>query len=119
MRSGYGGSTAADLRLLEVEIDTMFVMSATGRTERENDPDRSSGPRVFFVGCPFGNLVRVRNDVDNVTAARILASAAAEPPWRDPDVMQACAGEIVALLSDSEPAAVSTALVYQLPNGLR
>ena len=114
----YSASTADDLRLLKVDIDTMFVMSASGRIERENDPDRSSGPRVFFVGCPFGNLIRVRYNLDDV-GMRILEVAAEEPPWRDPDAMPACAEKIVELLSDGQAAAVSTALVYQLPNHLR
>jgi hypothetical protein len=115
----YSASTAEDLRLLQVDIDTMFVMSATGRIERENDPDCSSGPRVFFVGCPSGNLTRVRYDLDDEVAMRILEAAAKEPPWREPDVMPACAEKIVELLSDGQPAAVSPALIYQLPNGLR
>jgi hypothetical protein len=115
----YSASTADDLRLLEVDIDTMFVMSATGRIERENDPDSSSGPRVFFSGCPFGNLARVRYDLDDDVTMRILKVAAEEPPWRDPDVIPACAEKIIALLSDGQPADVSTALIYQLPNGLR
>ncbi len=115
----YGASTADDLRLLRLDIDTMFVMSASGRIERENDPDRSSGPRVFFAGCPFGNLSRIRYDVDDAIAMRIFEAAAAEPPWRDPDAMPACAEKIVELLSAGQPTAVSTALIYQLPNGLR
>jgi hypothetical protein len=115
----YSASTADDLRLLQVDIDTMFVMSATGGIERENDPDRSSGPRVFFVGCPFGNLARVGYDVDDDVAMRILEIAAEDPPWRDPDALPACAEKVVELLSDERPAAVSTALIYQLPNGLR
>ena len=115
----YSESTADDLRLLEVDIDTMFVMSGAGRIERENDPDRSSGPCAFFVGCPFGNLTRVRHDVDDDDAMRILAVAAKEPPWRDPDAMPACAEKIVELLSNSQPVAVSAALIYQLPNGVR
>jgi hypothetical protein len=115
----YSASTAGDLRLLEVDIDTMFVMSATGRIERENDPDRSSGPRVFFVGCPFGNLTRVRYDVDDDVAMRILEVAAKEPPWRDPDAMPACAEKIVELLSAGQPTAISPALIYRLPNGSR
>jgi hypothetical protein len=119
MRSGYSASTTDDLRLLQVDIDTMFVMSATGRIERENDLDRSSGPRVFFVGGPFGNLTRIRYDVDDDVAIRILKVAANEPPWRDPDVMPACAEKIVALLSGSQPPSISPALIYQLPNGLR
>jgi hypothetical protein len=97
----------------------MFVMSATGRIERENDPDRSSGPRVFFAGCPFGNLTRVRYDLSEDVAIRMLDVAAKEPPWRDPDAMPACAEKIVELLSGGQPAAISMALIYQLPNGLR
>jgi hypothetical protein len=116
---GYSASTADDLRLLEVDIDTMFVMSAAGRIERENDPDRWSGPRVFFAGCPFGNLTRVRYDVDDQLAIRILEAAANEPPWRDPDVMPACAEKIVELLSAGQTTAISPALIYRLPNGLR
>jgi hypothetical protein len=115
----YRASTADDLRLLQVDIDTMFVMSAAGRIERENDPDRSSGPRVFFAGCPFGNLARVRYDVEDDVAMRILEVAALEPAWRDPDAMPACAEKIVELLSSGQPAEVSTALIYQLPNRLR
>jgi Acetyltransferase (GNAT) domain len=115
----YSASTADDLRLLQVDIDTMFVMSAAGRIERENDPDCSSGPRVFFAGCPFGNLARVRYDVDDAIAMRILEVAAEEPPWRDPEAMPACAEKIVELLSGGQPATVSSALIYQLPNGVR
>jgi GNAT acetyltransferase len=108
-----------DLRLLQVDIDTMFVMSAAGRIERENDPDRSSGPRAFFAGCPFGNLVRVRYDVDDGIAERIVEVAAQEPPWSDPSATPACFGKMVELLSDSQPAAASSALIYKLPNGLQ
>ena len=86
----YDASTADDLRLLQIDIDTMFVMSASGRIERENDPDRSTGPRVFFVGCPSGNLARVRHDVDDTVARRILEVAAEEPRWRDPDGKHGC-----------------------------
>jgi len=108
-----------DLRLLHVDIDTMFVMSASGRIERENDPDRSTGPRVFFAGCPFGNLTRVRYDVHDRIAQRVVEVAAIEPPWRDPDVMPACADKIVELLSNGQPPAISHALIYKLPNGLK
>jgi hypothetical protein len=111
---------ADDLRLLRVDIDTMFVMSASGRIERENDPDRSPGPRMFFTGCPFGNIARVRYDVDDRVAQRVLDLAAKAPPWRDPDVLPAGVEKIVELLSCDQPAeTVVTHLIYELPNGLR
>lgn len=106
-----------DLRLLHVDVDTMFVMSSSGRIERENDPDCSSGPRLFFAGCPFGNITRVRYDVDDRIARRVLEVAAKEPPWRDPDAMPRCVEKIVELLSVGQPGI--PALIYRLPNGLR
>ena len=112
-------ATDDDLRLLHVDVDTMFVMSASGRIERENDPDRSSGPRAFFAGCPFGNLVRVRDDVDDRIAERIGEVAAQEPPWSDPAATPACLRKMVELLSDGQPAGASSALIYKIPNGLK
>jgi len=111
-------ATADDLRRLHVDIDTMFVMAASGRIERVNDPDHSSGPRLFFVGCPFGNIARVRYDVDDRIARRVLEAAAKEPPWRDPDVTPGCVGEIVELLSGEKPAAIAPYPIDKLPNGL-
>ena len=111
---------AEDLRLLQVDIDTMFVMSALGRIERENDPDCSPGPRLFFAGSPFGNIARVRYDLDDREAHSVLDVAAKEPPWRDPDALPGCVEKIVELLSGDQPAETVVAhLVYKLPNGLR
>jgi hypothetical protein len=113
-------ASADDLRLLHIDIDTMFVMSAAGRIERVNDPDRSTAPRVFLVGCPFGNLTRVRIDLDDRIAMRVLEAAAKEPPWRDPDVTPRCVRRIVEILSDGQPAEpVASYPIYKLPNGLR
>jgi hypothetical protein len=108
-----------DLRLLRVDVDTMFVNSESGRIERENDPDRSPGPRMFFAGCPFGNIARVRYDVDDRVARSVLDLAAKEPPWRDPDTMPACVNKIVELLSGGHPAEAVAHPIYKLPNGLR
>lgn len=114
---------ADDLRLLRVDIDTMFVMSASGRIERENDPDCSPGPRLFFAGCPFGNIARVRYDVDDRVAQSVLKLAAKSPPWRDPDTLPAGVEKIVELLSGDQPAGTLVAHpihpIYKLPNGLR
>ena len=119
MKEPFPGAAPDDLGLLHIDLDTMFVMSASGRIERQNDPDCSSGPRVFFAGCPFGNLARVRYDVDDRMALRILEVAANEAPWRDPDVIPGCVAQIVELLSDNPPAAVGPNPIYRLPNGLR
>jgi hypothetical protein len=104
-----------DLRLLRVDIDTLFVMSTTGRIVCQNDPDRSPGPRAFFIGCPDGNFAGVRHDLDDGFAQKMLSVAAKESPWREPDVMPECASRMVELLS-AQSENVSTALIYRLPN---
>ena len=106
-----------DLRLLEIDVDTMFVVSVSGRIERENDPDRSPGPRVFFAGCPAGNVASLRYDVDDRIGESVLDIAAKEPPWSDFDAMPRCASKIAELLSAQDN--VIPALIYQLPNYLR
>ncbi|HYK65398.1 MAG TPA: GNAT family N-acetyltransferase [Patescibacteria group bacterium] len=103
------------LRLLRVDLDTLFVMSAAGRIVRQNDRDRSPGPRAFFIGGPDGNLARVRHDLDDRIAASVLEAAAKEPPWRDFNAMPECASRMVELLS-AQPENVSAALIYRLPN---
>jgi hypothetical protein len=109
-----------DLRLLQVDVATMFVMSASERIERSNDPDCSPGPRVYFSGCPLGNIVRVRRDLDNRTAKRLLAIGAQEAAWRDPDVLPQCLGKLIDVLSIAQPVAtVAPHVIYRLPNRLR
>jgi hypothetical protein len=115
--SGFSAATADDLRLLEVDIDTLFVMSATGRIMRENDPERSAGPRVCFFAYPAGNLVRIRYDIDDRIAEKILEVAARQLPWRDLHSMSGYATPIVELLA-AQPESISSALIYRLPNHL-
>jgi hypothetical protein len=111
-------STATeDLRLLHVDIDAMFLMSASGRIERENDPDCSPGPRVFFAGCRVGNITRIRHDVEDRVARSVLDIFAKEPPWRDPDLMPEGVAKIAELLPEGQRA-VNVALIYRLPNGV-
>ncbi len=106
-----------DLRLLHLDIETSFVISGSERIERENDPDCSSGPRLIIAGCPQGNLVRVHRDLENESALRLLAIAAEEPPWRDPDVLPRCLGKITDLLSRSQPAVtIAPGVIYHLPS---
>ena len=109
-----------DLRLLNVDAASTFVISGSDRIVRENDPDCSPGPRVFFAGCALGNIARVRRDVEDQIARSIFAIAAQEPPWRDPDVIPKCLGKIVEVFSCGQPVkTVTPALIYRLPNGLK
>jgi hypothetical protein len=106
-----------DLRLLRVEVETIFEMSRAGRIVRQNFPDRSQGPRAFFAGCAGGNLACVRFDVDDRTASRVLELASNEPPWCDFNSIPACVGKIAKLLGATDD--VVPALVYALPNEVK
>lgn len=70
-----------DLELLRTQYHTLFATTASGRIERENDPDRSPGPAFWLAGCAEGNIAGVRFDVPEEIAARILDLAATEPPF--------------------------------------
>lgn len=103
-------ATAGPLAVLELDTRTMFVLDANGRILRENDPDRSPGPRVFIAGCPAGNLVRVRADVpDAAEIERIVASA---PPWFDALQPPPWLDRASASLG---PVTVTASLIYALP----
>lgn len=120
MNKPAAGKTATDdLRLLQINVATGYVMSASDRIERLNDPDCSPGPRLYFTGCTQGNIVRVRDDLDDQIASRLLAVAAHEPPWRDHDVLPRCLGRFIDVLSTSQPVAtVAPHIIYRLPNHL-
>lgn len=106
-----------DLQLLHAEVKTSLVMSGSDRIERTNDPDCSPGPRVSIAGCPLGNIIRVRRDVPEPIALRLLAIGAQERPWRDPFVLPRCVGRFIDLLSVEQPVAtVAPHVIYQLPN---
>jgi hypothetical protein len=94
----------------------MFALSASGRILQEGSPDNSPGPRLCLAGCAGGNIVRLRDDVDDEIASEAQALTKAEPPWSDPSVAPHCLVALVKLLSPAEPA--TPALIYRLPNGL-
>ncbi len=51
---------------------------------------------------------------------RLLAIAAQEPPWRDPDVLPQCLGKVIDILSTDQPVAtVAPGVIYRLPNQLK
>lgn len=104
------------LRRLAVAAETKFVLSVSGRILRENDPDRSPGPRLFVAGCPTGNLALVRHDVSDRTATQVLNLLAAEPPWLKPAACPQRFGEVMQLLLREQPvSSVEASLIYTLP----
>lgn len=105
------------VRRLALDAATLFVLTPEGRIGRENDPEQSSGPLVFFAGCAEGNVACVRQDVDERLATAILARLRATPPWIDVAEPPACIGTICEDLRATRAVKeVTTSIIYALPN---
>jgi hypothetical protein len=94
----------SDSELLSIQYRTLFLTTRSGRIERENDPDHSSGPRLWLAGCTLGNVGGVRCDVADGIAVEIGALLASEPPF---------------VTRNSLPIHLDLGLIYRLPNGLQ
>jgi hypothetical protein len=115
-----------DLSLLQIDAETLFAMSPAMRIERQNDPDHSPAPRLFFAGCSQGNLAHIRYDLDDEIAEKLLVITTNEPPWRDPWVLPQCIGKLLDLLSNHAPSTIGAAsrtpltvgpgVIYRLPH---
>jgi hypothetical protein len=102
-------------RLL-IDAASLFVLSGSMRILRENDPDRSAGPRLFVAGCSTGNLAFVRHDVSDQVALQILHLLTAAPPWLDPGARPVGFPEVLDLLAREMPiTSVGASLIYALP----
>lgn len=53
------------------DFRTLFRLRGNGRIERENDPDCSAGPKLYFAGCADGNIFGVRADVPDDVAIKV------------------------------------------------
>ncbi len=112
-------SPAEALRLIDIDQETLFVLSRWGRIERQGPPDNSAGPRLHWAACEGGARVRFGPAVSEETVARIEALAASAPAWVDPDLPHPCGPEITALLEREAPvASATTGPIFALPNGL-
>lgn len=108
-----------DVDLLAIQVATLFVLTESGRIQRENDPDRSAGPRLYLAGCESGNIVRIRQDVGEETARAINALVADEPPLRDPRNAPLRVDDYVELLSRQAPIEQRSAgPIYSFPDHL-
>jgi hypothetical protein len=110
----------SDSELLSIQYRTLFLTSRSGRIERENDPDHSSGPRLWLAGCTLGNVGGVRCDVADGIAGEIGALLASEPPFVTRNSPPIHLDSYIELLSRGATAPTSNlGLIYQLPNGLQ
>jgi hypothetical protein len=90
-----------------------FVLTDAGRILRENDPDRSDGPRLAMLGCRDGNLAFVRHDVPDGIASALVREAEQAPPWFEADTLPACADALIGQLAPVTSAEPS--LIFALP----
>ena len=88
--------------LLALQAATMFVLSPAGRMLRVNSADTFAPPRLYLAGCAEGWIVRLRHDVDDVTASAIETLAAQEPPVTAPGATPRFAERYRALLDEPE-----------------
>jgi hypothetical protein len=110
----------SDLELLALDLDASFLMTASGRIDKVNSPEREPAPRCVLAGCRTGNLVRLRHDVGEATARDIAALLKDQPPWFDPAAAPPCLPGLIRLLSREAPVAtVSRGVIYTLSHGLR
>ena len=110
----------AETSLLAIDFRTLFVLTTGGRIERENDPDRSPGPRFWLAGCASGNVTGVRCDVSDSVASEIAAMAATEPPFIDRNGRPKHFDRYVDLLSwDAAVVRQSLGLIYEMPHCLQ
>jgi len=73
-----------DLELLRLGAETLFSFDARGRIVRVNSPANGPAPRFYLAGCPGSNILYLRDDVGDDTAATIRRLVAEEPPLREP-----------------------------------
>jgi len=109
----------SDADLLAIQYRTPFLVSASGRIQGENDPDRSPGPRFSLAGCATGNVAGVGLDVAEPIAAELLTIAADEPPFVERNSPPVHLRRYIELLSRSGPAPrLSLGVTFVLPNRL-
>jgi hypothetical protein len=107
-------SAAEDLRLLDLDIETLFVVSPDGRLVRQSPPSAMPAPRLFVAGCSGGNRLRAAAGLDAGLVADLEAIVTDAPPWIELAEGPPGLAAMLAHLAQPEPAA--THLIYPLPN---
>jgi hypothetical protein len=108
-----------DIELLSIQFQTLFLITSSGRIERENDPDHSPGPRLYLAGCASGNVAGVRSDVTDDLAAEIMSLVTLERPFFTRDGCPQYFDRYIELLSrEGTVRKQSLGVIYELPNDL-
>ncbi|MES3027803.1 MAG: GNAT family N-acetyltransferase [Pseudomonadota bacterium] len=113
---GAAAPALSDWSLINTELGTRFTLTATGRIEREADPDGSPGPLMFLAGCDSGNLVQFGHELGSDLVAELDALAAEEPPLSKPDAVPIHLGRYLELLRPFGPLETHPGLSFHLPH---
>ena len=107
-------------RLLAIDAAAMFVTGASGRMLRQNDPEHSPAPAMFFAGCTTGNIFALRSDVSAPVAQQIEALVAREPPFAELGAIPLFIDRYRELLAPGAPIpARAFAQIHRLPRAHR
>jgi hypothetical protein len=108
-----------DRELLELGMDTRFVLDNAGRVLHNNSPDASTAARLSLAGSVSANALRLRSDVGEETAQAIEAFVADEPPLSEPHSNPRHLDEYRRLLDAEAPVtAVRRGLAWVFPEQL-
>lgn len=114
--TGAAAPALSALSLINIEFETRFTLTPTGRIERETDPDRSPGPLMFLAGCDGGALVKFGHELADDLVAELKALTTEEPPLSRPGQAPVHIEQCLELLAAFGPLQNHPGLSFHLPH---
>ncbi len=90
-------------KLVTAKLETGLVSDEQDRIIRQNDPEKSPGPRMLVYGFESGNVFRTRSDVVRDTVAQLVELVASEPTLYNRSSEPIHRDEYVRLLASASP----------------
>jgi hypothetical protein len=110
----------SDVDWLEIDRRTLFVLTRDGHIERENDPDKSPGPRLWLARCREGSVFGIGAHLPEDVTAELISFAVDEPPFTLPISPPRHLDRYTRLVARAGAVAhQSFGLIYELPHSLR
>lgn len=116
-----------ELEIMRMHVEALFTHDEHGRIVRVNEFNGTPAPRFFIGRTSMGNVVRVRNDVDDALARELQSIAAAEhgsdpllePPYGSTPYEAALAAVAPIERVEAGPAFRSAHDLVRKPNAIR